>query len=301
MGVLVKLELVVGSTSLDISDIQNFMWAGHAGFGMAALHRLLIRGPQQMGDTDIGYLLDPRIIQLTARLMATDIETLYTRQDQLLRMLNPSNTPIGLRFTRLVSGIVRQLDVFAVGGLDFPTTGRGGYTMLEQVTLRANDPTWYDPTPGSLGFSAGGGAAAFAVPLAVPHAVGASTVNQSQPISYPGTADSFPWMTLTGPITSPVITVSDGTTSQKLDFTGVTVAGGDVRVIDTRYPTKSVVDINGANKNGDLTTDSNLATLDINKCVAGQAVHPSTVTLVGSGINAVTRLDFNFYNRYIGV
>ena len=301
MGVLVKLELLAGATTLDISDIQNFMWAGHAGFGLANLHRLLMRGPQQMGDTDMGYLLDPRMIQLTTRLMGTDLETLYTYQDQLLRMLNPSITPVSLRFTRLGSGIVRQIDTFAVGGLDFPSAQRDGFTMLEQIMLRANDPTWYDPTPVLIGFGAGGGGGAWAIPWAIPWALGASTANQSQPFNYPGTANSFPWITLTGPINNAIITIADGFTSQKLDFTGVNIAGGDIRFIDCRFSMKSVVDSAGANKNGDLTTDSNLATFAVNQCAAGESVHANTITLVGSGITNVTRLDFNYYNRFIGV
>lgn len=301
MGSLVKLELIANGQRLDISDIANFVWQGHAGFGLANLHRLLIRGPQQMGDTDMGFLLDPRMIQLTTRLMGASIDDMYSKQDQLLRIVNPTNSPISVCFTRIAAGIIRQLDAFAVGGLDFPSAQREGFTMVEQLMLRCPDPTWYDPTPGYQGFSLGGGAGTWAIPWAIPWAIGASTINQSAQINYPGTADSFPWLTITGPITNPVITLTDASGSQKLDFTGITIPAGHSYTIDTRYPYKTVLYDDGTNKVGDLTTDSVLATFSFNACLPGETTHANSVTVTGSSANAATRIDLNWMNRYIGV
>lgn len=301
MGTLVKLELVAGATRLDISDIQNFLWQGHAGFGLAPLHRLMIRGPQQSGDTDMGYVLDPRMVQLVTRIMGNGIDDMYNKQDQLLRMVNPTITPISLCFTRIAAGVVRQMDVFGLGGLDYATQERHGYTVLTQIMARANDPTWYDPTPGYVGFSLGGGGGTWAIPWAIPWALGASTINTSQPIVYPGTADSYFWGTITGPITNPIITFTDGTFTYTLDFTGTTITAGHYYTIDTRYPYKTVTDDAGVVQNGTLTTASNLATIVINKCKPGETNHNTTVTVTGSSVNAATRIDINYYLRYIGV
>jgi hypothetical protein len=300
MGTQVKLELVAGPTRLDISDIQAFLWQGHDGMGMVDLHRLAIRGPQQNGETDMGFLLDPRMIQLAVRIMGTSIDDMYNKQNQIINMCNPSNTPIGLCFTRLNAGVVSQIDVFAVGGLKFSTTERKGFTIVANISLRAEDPTFYDPTPGYIGFGVGGGSGVWAIPWAIPWAIGASVVNATGVIAYPGTADSFFYGTITGPITNPVITFSDGVTTQKLDFTGITINAGHSYLIDTRYPYKTVLYDDGTTiKNGDLSLDSNLATIDINKCLPGEAVHNTTVTVTGSVANAATRIDINYYNRYI--
>lgn len=301
MGATVKLEIVANSTRLDISDINNFMWQSHAGFGLAPVHRQTIRGPQQSGDTDMGFLLDPRNIMLSIRIMGTSLDDLFSKQAQLLQMTAPSASALSLCFTRLASGIVRQIDGYAVGGLDFASAQRGGFTLVTPIMIRSNDPTWYDPTTGFVGFSVGGGSGTLAVPLAVPINVGASTINASQAINYAGTADSYPFMTITGPITNPILTVADGTNTYALDFTGVTIAGGDTRVIDTRYPNKTVVDASGTNKVGDLTTASALATLKITKLSPGETTHANTVTISGSSVNSATRIDVNYFTRFIGV
>jgi len=297
MGALSKLELVSGATRLDISDVANFSWMGYAGFGMAQLHRLVMRGPQQSGETDMGYLLEPRMIQLTIGIMGT-YDNVFTKQNQLLNMCSPSNNAIGLCFTRINAGVASQIDVFPVGGLDFASSERGPRHVISQLSLRAPDPTWYDPTPGYLGFGLGGGAGAWQIPWAIPWAIGASTINISSPIIYPGTADSYFYGTITGPITNAIITFTDGVSTYTLDFTGVTINAGDVRVIDTRYPMKTIVNSSAVNKNGDLTTASNLANIVIAKCLPGETTHTTTVTVTGSSINAATRVDINYYNRY---
>lgn len=300
MGSLAKLELVAGVTRLDISDISNFVWQGHAGMGMAQLHRIVMRAPEQHGDSDIGYLLDPRIIQLTVRLMANGFDAMYDLQNTLLAMANPSNTPLSLCFTRVVAGVVSQIDCHAVGGLDFSTNERRGYSVVTQLTLRANDPTWYDPTPGYIGFNLGGGAGGWDIPWVIPWAVGASTINTSQAINYTGTADSYFWGAITGPITNPIITFADGTNTFTLDFTGITIAAGHHYTIDTRYPYKTIMDDDGTTlRNGELTTASKLATIVINKCKAGETSHETTVSVTGSSVTTATRIDVNYYTRYL--
>ena len=299
MGDNVKLELISNGQTLDISDVTNYKVLGQAGFGLSPLHRILIRGPQQHGDFDLGYLLDPRLLQLTVRLHATSVDTLFTLQNQLISFCNPTNSDLSLRFTRVASNVVSQIDCYCVGGLDFAVAKWEGFNIQEPLQLYANDPTWYDPTAQYLGFNCGGGANTYTIPMVVPHMAGTSTINASGVIPYTGTADSYFYGTITGPVTSPVITFSDGTNTYTLDFTGTTIAAGHYFTIDTRYPYKTVIDDTGANQNGALTTASNLATIVINKMKTGESAHNTTVTVAGTSANAATRIDINWYNRYI--
>jgi hypothetical protein len=298
MGELVKLELIANGNALDISDIDNYVWQGHSGFGLANLHRLILRGPQQHGDTDMGYLFDPRIIQLNIRLMGTDLDDLYDKQQELTGYANPNtNSTISLRFTRIAANIVRQIDAYVVAGLDFASSQRHGFTVLEGITLRASDPSWYDPSGVAFDFVAGGGSAALVIPKLIPFSMGASTIDNSQAFGYAGTSDSFPVITITGPVTDLVIT--NNTTGEKLDFTGVTIAGGKVYTIDTRYPYKTVVDEAVANKNGELTVDSNLASFHLAGRRPGENSRSNSIHVTGSAVSGATQINLAYFTRYI--
>lgn len=299
MGNILKLEIVSGVYALDISDVTNYLWLGHSGFGLAALHRLLVRGPQQSGDTDMGYLLDPRLIQLSILLRFTDAEDLFTKHSQLVTYLNPTNAALALRLTHVTTGIISQIDCFNVNPVDFDMPNYDDLNLPVPLSLYCNDPTWYDPTPLHQGFSAGGGGDELTVPMTVPFGVGASIISQTAAINYAGTADSFPWLTISGPISDPIIRFSDSAGIKKLDFTGFTINTGDTRIIDTRYPTKTVVDSSGVNKSGELTNDSNLAELKINKILTGETSHVTTISVAGLNANDLTRIDANYLTRFI--
>ena len=62
------LEILRGGNALVITDMDRYVLEDYDGFGMPPSHRLTERGPLQHGETDLGYLLDPRLIQIAVKL-----------------------------------------------------------------------------------------------------------------------------------------------------------------------------------------------------------------------------------------
>lgn len=290
------LELIRGSTTLDISDEINYQHEQNDGFGMPPLHRITERGPLQDGVTDRGYRLDPRPIALVIPMLTDTWSDHYDRREALLDVLNPGyDEIIQLRFT-LPDGSQRQIDTHLAAGPVFTTKDQiaGGSNMRAGFTLVAPDPSWYDLTPGSATFALGGGADTWPVPFSVPFTVGASTIDITTVIDYQGSYISYPHLIrITGPITDAIIT--NNATGEKLDFTGTTIAGGDYYDIDCRYGYKTVVDAAGANKISKLTTDSDLVTFHL-------AIKQSnSIRVQGSSITASTVVQISYVTRYLGV
>jgi hypothetical protein len=144
----------------------------------------------------------------------------------------------------------------------------------------------------------GGGGTGMPVPLLVPVTVGASTISESRTILYTGSWRALPVIRITGPITDCCITNSS--TGDKLDLTGVTIGEGDWYEIDLRYGRKTVVDAAGANRIADLTEDSDLATWHL---AADDEVPDgvNAITVTGSGLDAGTKIDITYQPRYTGI
>ena len=284
-------EIQMGGDSLSIS-IQ----ADH-GLGFAPLHRLTQRGPMQHGSTDVGFRLDPRIFTLAIPLRETSMSDLYDARQQLMTWLTPG-ADVSLLFT-LANGEERQIDCSLIEApMDHDVTQ---VWSAQVVPLRfyAPDPCFYDPTTESVSFGLDPGAYAFTIPLGVPVGVGPSDIDQTVNLTYEGNFRSYPWrLRIEGPITDPVIT--NVTTDEKFDFTGVTIADGDHYDIDCRYGQKGVEDASGTNKVDELTSDSDLATFHL-------APHPEAtdgineINVTGSAVTSDTEVYMIAPVRYLGI
>lgn len=292
-----KLELIRGGNVLDISDEISYVHEENDGFGMAPLHRLTERGPMQDGVTDRGYRLDPRIVTLVIPIIGASWEDRYTRRQEILRFLRPGDTPVILRFTD-PSGNIYQLDGHLQSGPLFGTKDMWGNQFKAVMRLVCPDPTWYGDSI-SVVFELGGGSdSGMRVPTTIPHTIGASVIDSTIGIDYDGTYRSYPIIRIVGPIDDCIIT--NETTGDKLDFSGVSIAPGDWYLIDCRYGYKTIVDSNGANKVTDLTTDSDLATFSI-EIDEGQEITPNAIRVSGNSISTATKVYITVYKRYIGV
>lgn len=284
------LELIRGGTAYSLDDGTYCQWTGDDGWGIAPLHRLTERGPLQHGDTDRGYRLDPRVGQLALIILADTEDAMYAARDTLMGLFAPT-AALALRWT--LATRTRQIDVHLVGGMTMSSTERGVWAQKVAVTLRAPDPTFYDPAGEGVAFSLGGGSDALEIPLEVPMVVGASTIDASAVVTNDGNWLSYPHLVrITGPIEDCVIV--NGTTGEKLDFTGVTLGGGEWLDLDLRYGRKTVVDEAGANRIADLTSDSDLATWHL---------EPGANSIRVTGINATeaTKIEISFFERYVGL
>lgn len=271
---------------------------GGTGTGMAPLHRLTERGPQQHGSTDRGFLLDPRTIAYVFELWAPNGESdLEDGRDALYQLFTPTDTPLQLGIIR-ANGATRQIDCHFKAGLTMDTNDmEGPFSQKVGVILDAGGALFYDPVQIAETFGASGAATGMAIPWLIPWKLGASSISQSRALVYGGTFETSPEIRIVGPITSPVITNLSSPGLDKLDFTGTTIAGGSYYVVDTEE--KTVVDSAGANQISKLTSDSDLSTF---------ALHPhpiapggvNTISVGGTGISAVTQVYINYYKKFVG-
>lgn len=263
------------------------------GLGLAPVRRLKERGPQQHGSTDVGFLLDERMLNLALLITGRTLAEMDVYRDALAEILKPlENTPIKLRLTR-DNGSVRQLDCHVTGMVDFPNTleQRIGASQQVVVQLEASDPIPYDPALRNIVFdsmSTGGG---FQVPMQVLLAYsGGTSINVIQTLNYAGKWATSPIIYVAGPATDLVIT--NVTTGKKLDFTGRTIGPGDTYEIDLRYGYKSVRDSNGDLQNAALTDDSDLVTWSF---VPGiNDIH----VVIPSGMDATSQIRVEFRDKY---
>jgi len=294
------IEALIGDLTYDLTDKVDFVVEGEDAWGMAPLQRLTERGPNQHGVTDRGFRLDPRIFHLAVPALAEESTDHYALRELLIEIFAPADDPIRLRRTD-PAGRVRQIDCHYVDGLGFASRDRVGHTQRNIIQLMAPDPTLYDPAGETVSFAlAGSLTGGGVIPLVVPMAVGASDINSSTVITYPGTWNSSPIILVTGPATNLVITQE--VSGDKLDFTGSALAAGHTWTIDTRYgqglayldgdPADSVLDL--------LSDDSDLGSFAILRAreVAG-GLNP--IRVVASAVNDDTHIDLTYFVRYLGI
>lgn len=145
------LQVIVSGGTISLSNGTPYALLGATGMGAAGIRRVTARGPAQDGDTDMGYRLASRDIELTIGFKATTDALLDTSRDTLTETFKPlSASPIRLRYTR-DDGVIRQVDCYTVDKvvIDLVKEVRPAHYHRATVKLRAAEPAWYNPTPGT--------------------------------------------------------------------------------------------------------------------------------------------------------
>ena len=293
-------QAIVGGATYNLSDRAPFDVVTVTGVGSAPVRRLSQRGPLQHGETDIGFRLDPRSINLVLAFAPATLALADAARDTLARIFGPRQSiPVQLRYTR-DDAAVRQLDCYAVGMVDMPVTEEDRIGVLQRVAvqLQASAPAWYDPEQKSLRVAGSIAGTPSSVPLAMPWVVGGASVAGSYAVSYMGTFDEYPIIVVTGPITDPVIT--NTTTGDALSFVGTTIANGDSYTIDLRYGFKTVTDSGGTNRIAKLTTSSALATWRLASLLETSDGN-NGISISGTGAGAATTVRILYSNRYLSL
>jgi len=260
------VDLIIGGSTYSLSDgtLCRIEWMD--GWGEAPLHRLTERGPMQHGAFDKGFRLDPRAGSLGLYVAGASASDLWDKRATLLDYLAPSNRALQLRFT-LDNGDVRTFEVHSAGAATLPMRGSQGFTCTIAVQFVGADPTCYDPVTQVVTLAISAGGTGLPVPLLVPITVGQSTLDTVETIYYDGNWRALPVIRIAGPVTSPV--VRNVTTSQKLDFTGVTIADGFWYEVNCAYDAKTVVNQSGVSKLAELI-ESDLAAFNLATSKGGQ-------------------------------
>jgi len=290
---MTDISIIVGGVETLLPSLGALV--SHTGWGMPPIDIYTTRAPGQHGDTWGGYALAPRFASLVFKMKQSELPAMYTLRAQLMALFSPLYPKIIVKFVTLEG--TRYFDCHLPGGMVMDWDVQDWAAQGVAVPLMCNDSTCYDPTGLAWTFSLGGGADSFVVPYAVPYTMGASVINQSQIITYPGTWGTFPLIRITGPIANAKITNSG--TNEVLDFTGTTIAAGDYYDIDCRFGLKTVTDSAGAYKNDDLV-NSQLNTFHIGAApeVAGGI---NSINVSGSAVTEASKVEISALVRHLGV
>lgn len=278
------------STPLQIIDIDNL--------GAASATRITERSPAQDGDTDIDRVLSARIMPIIVQAIPNATYT-YHEIRQLINKLfkaTNANMTLGIKFA---TGELYEIGVKSVGGVEMPINLANHSVLKIGVTLRAANPTFYNPVQQLINFGLTG-AGATLVPTAIPMEIGGSLLDQTVILNYAGTYRDFPVITINGPITDPVL--YNLTTGLKIDLTGINIGSGSYYTIDLRFGRKAVYRNGDPNDNRiyEVTSDSNLASF----AIEADPDVPSGVNVfrvTATGLTNATALYIQYYNRFDGI
>lgn len=146
-----SLTAIVGTATYSLTAGTPFRLDSAEGLGMATVRRLTEQTPFGDGDTDLGYRLNSRYVTLSLSYSGTSGSVVDGYRNTLATIFKPSSTvPVQLRVVRDDGG-TRQLDCYTVGQVDVPLDYEYVPGNLERtvVQLKAADPTWYSPAPGT--------------------------------------------------------------------------------------------------------------------------------------------------------
>lgn len=306
-----KLVMIRGATEYPLFDgsvIYNssdgpveLYYIADDGLGMAPIIRFSERGPSQHGDTDLGFILEPRTISYIFGIYAPgigDSRHLDTARMLLLKQFRPSNDTVSFRYTR-PNGDVLQIDGHFTGGMQFGSSEREPGTWFQRfsVDFKMSDPTWYVPTQQSYTVVNDVWTNGFSVPVAIPFYVGEPHFDFGQTIVYNGSWETYPVLTINGPIINPTITNQE--LELELPFTG-SIEKNTYWRIDLSSGLKSVVNANGTSMMQYVSDPNNLDTFRI--AAAPDVVDGiNTIWMTGDGADFDTTLDIAFYERHIGI
>ena len=272
--------------------------------GMSPIRYITQRGPFQHGETLLDFFLEPRLIQLRHRRLAHSRNGLWDNRDDMLDFLRPNRQAAnslvhGVLRKVLPDGRRRDLSVLVQQGPEFGNSPGNWDEWATEDVIRfiAHDPTFFDPTEVSESF----GFSSFdelQFPITFPISFFSSTLDETSDFDYSGTWLTYPTITILGPISGIIITNTSIDKKIELDYS---ISAGETVIINTAYGNKTIVNGDGTNLIGTLTTDSDLDTFHIAPDpVAANGVN--TIRVQGTQANPdVTSIVFSYYTRYIGI
>jgi hypothetical protein len=282
-------------TSLDNGTLCYLI--DYDGWGPPENHRLAIRGPEQHGETDLGFRLDPRYGKLKFKFPDIQLAAMYAHRDTFRKIFRPQNN-LTLKWT-MPNGNIRYFDGHLFGPVSMHWNTQFWAAIEADVQFKVENAYCYDPVQKSVSFTYGGGVSPFDVPSLVPSFIGTSVIDQTNTFTYNGEWPSYPIVQVVGPITNFVVTHQQ--TGYKLQaITGLTIAALDYYIFDLRTGYKTVKDSSGVKQNANITQDSNLTNFVIGDDVTCPPSGVNSIRVQGSGITGATQVNILWYENYLG-
>jgi hypothetical protein len=312
---MVTLTAKVAGLTYNLNDGDEIRLLDYD-LGVSAARRLSQRSPaQRLGDSDLGYMIDPRYLDLFWAIHGSDLADYLAIRERIMTIFQPrDNDAVQLIFD--FDGLQRAVDV----NLDGELLWRDRVEHVEKVsgTFKASDPRLYDPVNHTMFFSLegdGGGGGGWPIDWPIPWPIGTDVLNAAVSFLYAGGsrlgAPEYPVIRIFGPIDNPILT--NETTGEIIDLSaggGLSlVAPTDWVEIDLANPprrdAKTIRDQNGNSADQYLTTASDFATWHI--APAGERLPDgsyctgtNTIRIYGTGVTSDTLATINYYDRYLG-
>jgi hypothetical protein len=291
-----SLSLIRNGVSYSLDDYTTAKWVEHEDFGMVGVRRFSEQGPNQHGDTDLGFRLEPAFFTMGFVVRGASDEELQTKKERFLALIGTGS----IALERSAGAIRRRLDCELYGK---PRSGSAQHYPLSHsqrivAQFKASDPSWFDPETSvvNLGLTVAG--TPWDIPWTIePWTIGASELDHTFSLPYPGTWASSPIIRIVGPLEEPVLI--NTTTGEKISLPSAAIAAGDYRIIDTRYGHHTIVDSTGAKKDFELSEDSDLTSFHL----APDPDAPGGInvfTIAGGGATDATAAFLTYYVRYFG-
>jgi hypothetical protein len=218
--------------------------AGPTGLDLPPASLIEEEVPFQPGARERTAKILPRNVELPLEVAGADRAAFRALIRTLAYALSPARGAGKLR-VRIAGGAARDLTCRCLSGFEGDEGLQAGVDTWRDSLLhfRATDPYWYDTAPQLVPFGAGAGAALFFpfFPIRLlPNAILADVV-----VTNPGDVEAWPIWHITGPGSTIVLTLTQGTTTQSLEL-DTTLLGGETITVDTRPGAKTITSGTGA-------------------------------------------------------
>lgn len=254
-----------------LGDTANRVVSRYSGLGAAPLERFLQAIPFEHQQIHLGMRFRPRIVQLLINDKRSTVAAQQAVADTLLARLNPDKGEGKLKII-LDDGTERQLDCMVIAGPDLSQENRLGTGALRSYLVRfqAANPFLYDPSQKTESDNFNG-----VTPVDI-------SCNNA------GNMGAFPVITIAGPVTHPLITLSETGEFIDLDYT---IAEGDTVTIRCDPELKSC-------KLGD---DTNLAGYVSKTSAYFDLERGSNTVQISASAGNTGLCTVKWYNRWTGI
>lgn len=279
----VTYSLTVGKDRVVLTD---------EGTGMPSFDYISQRSIHQHGETLVDFYLLPRIVQLVIRHDYCSREAYWNGRAGILNALRPNRgipTTMGILQKVLPTGSKRNLRVAILEGPKFEPRRLDGWdewAFTETLRFIAYDPVWYNPVSHVISKILTADCE-LVFPATFPIVFG--VCQASETINYLGTWDEFPYICITGPVSS--FTIFNDTTGEHISLAYDILADRAVSIY-LDYGNKHVLLDDGTDLMGYVYGD--LSTFHL---IPGN----NMIRIEGANTTAATKVDVTYYDRYIGI
>lgn len=276
-------------------DESNRLLA-YIGYGAPPIEFITQRGYKQHGETKLDYLLSPRAVTLELwQKPACDRATYWQNRLALHNLLRP-NRGGPLELTLIIpDGTQRSilLDPNPGAIFDTPQTDDNNWSINETLDFIAFNPIWYnaDATVLSLAEDADQD---LIFPITFPIFFGPGGVTFTADITYTGTWQEYPILTIEGPYNT--VDIVNVTTGAVIGFF-IPILPDQSRIVTLTPGGISVVDQDGVKRFDELTAESNLVDFVINPDpIAPGGVNELQARM--TGVSSETRFIVTYRERF---